>query len=323
MLRHLTPQHSPDLLVGVEAGDDAAVWRLDDARALVATVDIITPLVDDARTWGRIAAANASSDVYAMGGRPLFALNIVGWNRDELSLELMGEVLDGAAEAAREGGWMAVGGHTIDDPEPKFGQAVIGEVALASLLTNADLCPGDDLVLTKALGIGVISTALKRGEAPDEVVHAAVASMTRLNAEAAAAARGAGARGATDITGFGLLGHLRRMVEASQVAVELDVERVPVLDGVAELAGDGMVPGGTRRNLAWASELLDDGGLDATRLLVLADAQTSGGLLFGAPPEAAASAAEQLRASGHEAAVIGRVHAGQTGISLRTPSSRA
>ena len=296
--------------MGTATGDDAAVWRLDDDRALVATVDFITPLVDDARTWGRIAAANAASDVYAMGGRPLFALNIVGWNADELSTDLLGDVLAGAADAALDGGWVTAGGHTLDDPEPKFGLAVIGEVHPDRILTNAGLRDGDALVLTKALGTGVVATAIKSGRAPQDVVDAAVASMTRLNAAASRIARRAGAAGATDVTGFGLLGHLARMAEASGVDVRLDADVVPLLPGVRRLAQAGLVPGGSARNLDWVRDRLETPGLGGDTLILLADAQTSGGLLFGAAPDKAANAVAELLASGHDAAVIGHAVGG-------------
>ncbi len=295
------------MLIGADPGDDAAVWQLDDDRALVATVDVITPLVDDARLWGRIAATNAASDVYAMGGRPLFALNVIGWNRDELSLELLSDVLAGADDAAAEGGWVTAGGHTIDDPEPKFGCAVVGEVAIDRMLRADRLRPGDELVLTKPLGIGIVSTAVKRGVAPAAVVAAATAAMVRLNAQASRVAVAAGATGATDITGFGLLGHLRRMAEASRVDVCLDAAAVPVLPGVRDLLALGMVPGGTRRNLSWARERLDAPDVDDDTLLLLADAQTSGGLLFGVGDGRGAAAVDELLADGHDAAVVGAV----------------
>jgi len=300
-------------LIGTDPGDDAAVWRLDDVRALVATVDVITPLVDDARLWGRIAATNAASDVYAMGGRPLFALNIVGWNRDELSLDLLSEVLAGADAAAAGGGWITGGGHTIDDPEPKFGCAVIGEVDIDRMLRADALRPGDELVLSKPVGIGIVSTAIKHGRAPQEVVEAAVSSMTRLNAAAARAAVTAGATGATDVTGFGLLGHLRRMAEASGVDVALVAGAVPVLPGARDLLLAGMVPGGSRRNLSWAAERVDADGVDDDTMLLLADAQTSGGLLFGVGGSGAADVVADLRASGHDAAVVGTVAGGGVG----------
>jgi len=303
--------------VGTATSDDAAVWRLDADRALVVTADFITPIHDDPRVWGRIAAANAVSDVYAMGGRPLLGLNLVGWNTEELSNEILLEVLRGAGEAAAEGGWITVGGHTVDDPEPKFGLAMVGEVHPDRILTNAGLRPGDSLVLTKALGAGIVATAMKAGRAPEEVVTAAVASMTRLNREAATRALDAGATGATDITGFGLLGHLRSMAEGSHVDVDLRAGAIPVLPGVPQLVAEGFVPGGTRRNLAWAGERLEAEGVDESVIIVLADAQTSGGLLFGAEPERAEEAMAALRESGHAAAVIGTASEGSGIIRVR------
>lgn len=307
----------PDLLVGSDTGDDAAVWRLSPERALVLTTDFITPVVDDARTWGRIAAANAASDVYAMGGTPFLALNLVGWNTDELSADLLADVMLGAQDAGAEGGWLTVGGHTVDDPEPKFGLVVVGDVHPDRMLTNAGLRPGQSLVLTKPLGIGVISTALKRGAADEQTVAAAVASMTRLNNLASQAALAAGATGATDVTGFGLLGHLGRMAIESGVDVDLRVADVPLIPGARELAEAGFVPGGSRRNLDWARERLEVGSTDELSVLLLADAQTSGGLLFGADPEAAERAASELRASGHEAVVVGALTEGTGTVRLR------
>jgi selenide,water dikinase len=316
ILGRLAPAEHANLLVGANDGDDAAVWRLDEQRALIATVDFFTPIVDDARTWGRIAAANAASDVYAMGGRPLFALNLVSWPREALPMELLGEVLDGAAEVAREGGWVAVGGHTIDDPEPKFGQAVIGEADPARLLTHAGLRPGDALVLTKPLGVGMITTGLKRGVAPEDAVDAAVASMCRLNADAARAAVAAGASGGTDVTGFGLLGHLRKMAAASGIDAVIEVAAVPLLPHARALAEADVVAGGTRRNLDWVREVLQPGAASEADQLLLADAQTSGGLLFGAEPGQAAAAVAALRARGHDAAVIGGVRPGSGTLHL-------
>lgn len=307
----------PDLLVGIETGDDAAVWRSAPGRALVSTVDFITPVVDDARTWGRVAAANAVSDVYAMGGKPLFALNVVCWNLAELPMSVLAEVLEGAAEIAAECGYLTVGGHTVNDPEPKFGLAVTGEVDPARVLRNSGLRPGDELVLTKAVGTGIISTAAKAGVAPAPAVTAMVASMSRVNAEAAGAALDAGATGATDVTGFGLLGHLAQMAGASGVDAEVEAASVPLLAGAADLARAGHVPGGSRRNLDWVRDRLDPGGVDELTQVLLADAQTSGGLVFGAEPARARRAVARLVASGHQCATIGHVVAGTGRIRLR------
>ncbi|HYH28865.1 MAG TPA: selenide, water dikinase SelD [Pseudonocardia sp.] len=314
LLRTLTPPRAADLLVGTETGDDAAVWRLDDERALVATTDFFTPVVDDPRTWGRIAAQNAVSDVYAMGGRPLFALNLVAWPSAELPVSMLAEVLAGGAEIGAESGFAVVGGHSVDDPEPKYGLAVVGEVHPERILTNTGLRDGEALVLTKALGIGVATTAIKAGTAPDGLPGAAVASMTASNAAAARAAAAAGATGCTDVTGFGLLGHLAKMAAASGVDVVLDVDAVPVLPGVRELAAAGTVPGGSKRNRDWVAPQVDPGPRPELDVLLLADAQTSGGLLFGAAPAAAADAVAQL---GAPAAVIGTVRTGTGKITLR------
>ena len=286
-------------------GDDAAVWRITADRGLVVTADFITPVVDDPYEWGWIAAANSVSDVYAMGGQPLFALNLVCWPAT-LDGKILSDVLAGAEGAAREGGWVVVGGHTVDDPIPKFGLSVVGEVAPDRVLTLAALRPGDDLVLSKALGIGVATTAIKRSAAPPALEKAAIASMRRLNREAAEVAVALGATGATDITGFGMLGHLHGMARASNVDVEVDAQKVPVLPEVARLADDGVLPGGSHRNLAWVEEWVDaDDEVDPTTLKLLADAQTSGGLLFGLRPGDSERAVSDLCASGHDAAVVG------------------
>ena len=315
-MRRLAPVTDPDLLVGATTGDDAAVWRLDDDRALVVTADFITPVVDDARWWGRVAAANAVSDVYAMGGRPLLALNLVGWNAAELSNDLLVEVLSGAEEIASEGGFVIAGGHTVDDPEPKFGLAVVGEVHPDRMLTNTGFRPGDAIVLTKPLGVGVITTAIKLGTASEEVVDAALACMTRLNDDAARIAVASGARGATDVTGFGLLGHLGRAAIESGIDVAIDFAAVPLLPGTRELAEAGSMPGGSRRNLEWADERLDRGGHDELDVLLLADAQTSGGLVFGVDPTEVDGVLVDLDSTGHLAAVIGRATAGSGRITL-------
>ena len=292
------------------------MWRLDDDRALVFTADFITPVVDDARAWGRVAATNSVSDIYAMGARPLLALNLVAWNTDELSNELLGEVLAGAQDVSGDGGFVIAGGHTVDDPEPKFGLAVIGEVHPDRLLTNSGFRSGDTLVLTKPLGVGVITTGIKRGEAPAEVVDAALASMNRLNDRAAAVALGAGATGATDITGFGLLGHLGRAASESEVDAEIDVAAVPILPGARDLAASGVVPGGSERNLGWVTDRLDRGGCDEVDVMLLADAQTSGGLLFGIDSGLTEEVVGELVASGHRAAAIGSLTDGDGTIRL-------
>ena len=317
VLSGLTPASHPDLMVGTETGDDAAVWRLSADRALVATTDFFTPIVDDPRTWGAIAATNAVSDVYAMGGTPLFALNLVCWPSSELPGSMLAQVLEGGAQVGRDCGFAVVGGHTVDDPEPKYGLAVVGEVHPDRVLTNAGLRPGDALVLTKPLGVGVISTAIKTGRATEDQVRASVAAMTTPNADASVAARAAGATGCTDVTGYGLLGHLTKMTVASGVDAHLDVDAVPVLDGVRELLADGVVPGGTRRNREWVADRIHAGNRVEDEILLLADAQTSGGLLFGAEPARADDAVAALRARGHAAARIGTVRPGPGLVHLR------
>ncbi len=263
------------------------MWRRPDGRALVATADFFTPIVDDARTWGRIAAANAASDVYAMGGSPLFALNLVAWPRDTLPLDLLGEVLAGGAEVAAAGGWVVAGGHTVDGAEPMYGQAVIGEVDADRVLTNAGGRAGDALVLTKPLGTGLVATMVKHrapadvapGGASHDLYERAVAEMTRLNDVAARVALAAGTRCATDVTGFGLLGHLQRLAAASGVGARVELAAVPVLAGAWDLLDAGLVPGGTLRNLEHVRPWVTAAGADVgeRELTLLADAQTSGG----------------------------------------------
>ena len=317
MVRGLTPNPPPELLVGLATGDDAAVWRIGRGRALVLTADFITPVVDEARTWGRIAATNSVSDVYAMGGRPLLALNLVAWNSEELSNDLLVEVLAGGEDAARACGFVVGGGHTVDDPEPKYGMAVVGEVDPARMLTNSRLRPGNVLVLTKPLGTGVISAAVKDGEARDDVMDRAVVEMTRSNEAAAAAAMRHGATAATDVTGFGLLGHGLRMAQESGVDLEISASEVPVIEGALELAALGMVPGGTARNLDWVSDSLDTGEASDVTVTLLADAQTSGGLLLGmVSRDAGLAAVTELRLSGHDAAIIGEATEGSGQIRL-------
>jgi selenide,water dikinase len=264
------------LLVGLESGDDAAVVRIGDGSAVVVTADFFTPVVDDAADWGRIAAANALSDVYAMGGRPLVAVNLLGWPRDILPAELAGQVLRGAAEVARTAGCLVAGGHSIDDPEPKYGMAVTGLIDPDRMLRNDAGRPGVPLTLTKPLGVGILNN---RHKATGEVFPHAVAGMVALNDRAARAALEAGAVCATDVTGFGLLGHLHKLARASGVSAVVDTRAVPVLDGAWDSLRAGYVSGGTRRNLDWVRPHLDRGAATDEKLLMLADAQTSGGLL--------------------------------------------
>lgn len=314
-----TPTHE-NLIVGTETGDDAAVWRLGEGRALISTADFFAPVVDDPHMWGRIAATNAASDVYAMGGTPRFGLNLVVWPHGTLPLEVLTEVLAGGAAAAADGGWAVVGGHTVDGPEPMYGQAVTGEADEDGLLTNTGAQPGQSLVLTKPLGTGLLATAVKRSEpgavTPGgwlaETYAAGVAEMTRLNDEAASAAHEAKATAATDITGFGLLGHLQKLAAASGTGAVIRYKSVPVLPRAWELLDQGFAPGGTARNLEHVRPWIR--GSDDERILtMLADAQTSGGLLFSCPPAAADDAAARLAASGHGAAVIGELTAADLG----------
>lgn len=316
VLGGIVPPSAPDLLVGRDHGDDAVVWRTGDGRALVATIDVFTPIVDDPATWGRIAAVNAGSDVHAMGGRPLFALAFAAWPREVLPLATLSVVLEAGQAAAAEGGWVVAGGHTIDGPEPLYGQAVIGEVDTDRLLTNAAGRPGDALVLTKPLGTGLTTTAVKRrdGDATGpggdlaEVYAAAVAEMTRSNGPAAQTALDLGAVCATDVTGFGLLNHLREIALASGVGAEVTSAAVPRLPGLEALLAAGEVPGGTQRNLAHVRpHLAVAAGVAEDDLVVLADAQTSGGLLVALPDAAADALVAELVASGHGAARVGRL----------------
>ncbi|OBA58360.1 selenide, water dikinase SelD [Mycobacterium sp. 1100029.7] len=275
-LRGLTGQSGDDVLVGLDDGDDAAAVLVGDI-AVLSTADFFTPVVDDAYDWGRIAAANALSDVYAMGGRPVVAINLVGWPRDVLPLELMTEVLRGGLAVAAEARCPVIGGHSIDDPEPKYGMAVTGVAAPDQLLRNDAAQPGLPLTLTKPLGVGLLNNRHKQ---TGEVFAEAVATMTRLNRDAAADAVAGGVRAATDVTGFGLLGHLYKMCRASKVGAVIDRAAVPVLDAARDALRDGFVSGGTKRNLDWVRPHLHPGsGVSEDDLLLLADAQTSGGLL--------------------------------------------
>jgi selenide,water dikinase len=279
----------PALLVGLDPADDAAVYRLTDELALVQTVDFFTPIVDDPRDFGRIAATNALSDVYAMGATPVLALNIVAFSIDRLGGEVLAAILAGGAEVAAAAGVVVAGGHSIDDPEPKYGMAVSGVVHPDQVLTAAGGRAGDELYLTKPVGGGLITTATKRGIAAPGWLAAAVEAMTTLNADAAAAARAAGAQALTDVTGFGLLGHLHELCEGSGLAAEINAASVPALPGALELAAGGeALAGGSARNAADAEAFTTFAqGVADERRALLADAMTSGGLLAAVPAGAA------------------------------------
>ncbi|WP_375430911.1 selenide, water dikinase SelD [uncultured Friedmanniella sp.] len=275
MLGGLTPWTSDDLVVGLATGDDAAVVRIENGQAIVSTTDFFTAVVDDAYDFGRIAAANALSDIYAMGARPVVALNIVGWPRDVLPMELLREVLRGGMDIGRQAEVHVAGGQSIDDPEPKYGMAVTGLADPDRLLRNDRARVGLPVTLTKPLGVGVLNN---RHKATGEVFAHAIEAMTRLNRAASEAALAAGVEAATDVTGFGLLGHAYKMARASGVTIRIDAASVPYLDGAREALRDGYVSGGTRRNLEWVRPQLD-ASVSEDELLLLADAQTSGGLL--------------------------------------------
>jgi selenide, water dikinase len=293
-----------ELLVGHERFDDAAVWRISDELAVVQTIDFFTPVVDDPYDFGRIAAANAFSDVYAMGARPAFCLNVVAFPRS-LDPGLLAAILAGGADVATAAGAAVAGGHSIDDPEPKYGMAVSGFVHPERVWTNGGGRDGDVLVLGKPIGTGIVTTALKRGDPDAEVVAAAVASMTTLNAAAAEALAASSPNAVTDVTGFGLVGHVRELAAAAGLAAELDLAAVPLLPGARELAGAGFVPGGTRTNVeAAAAYARFAPALDSVSVALACDAQTSGGLLAALPPDGAAALGWP---------VVGRLRAGEPG----------
>jgi selenide,water dikinase len=312
IVRELGAATDERLLVGSATADDAAVFRISDDLALVQTIDFFTPIVDDPYDFGRIAAANALSDVYAMGGTPLLALNVVAFPLERLGADVLGEILRGGLDVVSTAGATLAGGHSIDDPEPKYGLSVTGVVHPDEVLSNAGAVPGDVLVLTKPLGVGAIVTARKRGLSTDEDLLArAVEVMAALNASAATAARDAGAHAMTDVTGFGLLGHLHNLCRASGVGAEIDAAAVPAIDGVLELLADGderAVSGGSRRNREYAGAFTTVGdGVPAAQVRLVCDATTSGGLLVAIAEE---------RAAGLPGRVVGRVVAGEAGTIL-------
>ena len=314
MLARLPRAALPEVLIGLEAPDDAAVYSLADGQALVSTVDFFTPIVDDPYAFGAIAAANALSDVYAMGGRPLFALNIVAFPAKGLDQAILLEILRGGSDKVAEAGAVIVGGHSIDDAEPKYGLAVTGIVAADRIRRKGGGRAGEALVLTKAVGTGIVSTAIKRGMAPPEVVEAAVRSMTALNRRACELLDEWPVGAVTDVSGYGLVNHLAEVARASGVAARLVASAVPLLPGARALAEQACIPGGTQKNRAYAEHHArwEDAVDDVTRTL-LCDAQTSGGLLFSVAVDAVHGAVERLRAEGLAAAHIGELVDGVAG----------
>jgi len=304
VLAGLPKVNSDDLIVGNESLDDAAVWRVSDDLAVVQTIDFFTPVVDDPYTFGRVAATNAFSDIYAMGATPAFALNVVAFPKT-LPMELLGEILRGGADVAADAGAVVAGGHSIDDAEPKYGMAVTGFAHPERVWTNAGAQVGDVLLLSKAIGTGIVTTAVKRGAPGQAVVDAAVDSMTTLNRDAAARVHEVHPHAVTDVTGFGLVGHARELAAGADLQVELDWAAVRLLPGVRELAEAGFVPGGTRTNLELAAAYAEfSPALGEVDRLLACDAQTSGGLLVAVPPE---------RAEGLPWPVIGRIGDGAPG----------
>jgi len=316
VMEHVSPATDDRVLVGYGTSDDAGVYLLRDDLALVSTVDFFTPIVDDPFDFGRIAATNALSDVYAMGGRPISALNIVAFPED-LDLAILAQILEGGASVARSAGVAILGGHTIKDAEPKYGMAVTGIVDPQRIVTNAGARVGDALVLTKPLGTGILTTALKRGAIIPEDLAEAVSAMTTLNDRASEAMLAAGAHAATDITGFGLLGHGGGMARASGVRFAIDANAVPFMDRVLELIESGVIPGGTRHNAETHAEFTDFASSvpDAVRV-GLSDAQTSGGLLISIASDALGTLVLELQKRDTLAAVIGEVREG-AGIEVR------
>ena len=294
----------PDLLVGNDTGDDAAVYRLDKNTAIIVTVDFFTPITDDPYEFGVIAAANSLSDVYAMGGKPLVALNIVGFPA-ELAVDMLGDVLKGGYDKAAEAGCLIVGGHTVDDSEPKYGLSVVGLIEPGKEVSNAKAQPGDVLVLTKPIGTGIITTGCKQGITPDDILKNAVDVMATLNKGAAEAMMRVGINSCTDVTGFGLMGHLRGMTRGSKVGAIINASDVPVLPGVWDLLGKNVVPGGTFRNMNGVEDSVDwDKSLTDQQRLLMCDAQTSGGLLISVTKDKVEKLLSELEISGVETRVI-------------------
>jgi selenide,water dikinase len=309
---------SPDLIIGLDAPDDSAVYRLDSDRAIIATTDFFPPVVDDPYDFGAIAAANALSDVYAMGGEPIFAINLAAFP-DGLDMAILAEILRGGAEKVREAGAVIAGGHTIADQEPKYGLSVIGLVHPSAILTKSGARPGDILILTKPLGTGVITTALKNGKADSQHVNAAVASMSRLNREASRLAVRHGVHAMTDITGYGFLGHGHEMAHLSEVDLRVDYSALKWLSGAQIYGAQDMFPGGMIRNREYFDPWVQfDSALDEVQQNLLFDPQTSGGLLIAVDREIAPHLNEEITAQGDQAAIIGEVIPGSGHIMVNS-----
>ncbi|TCP54533.1 selenophosphate synthase [Tumebacillus sp. BK434] len=314
-MRHL-PKNVPDanLIVGIDTSDDAGVYKLNDETALVQTVDYFTPVVDDPYMFGAIAAANALSDVYAMGGTPLTVLNIVGFPISKLDKKILAEILRGGADKVRESGAVIAGGHSIDDTDPKFGMAVTGIVHPEKVWTNAGARPGDKLILTKPIGVGIVTTAIKRGKASPELIQLVEVTMAALNKVPAETAKEFTVHGCTDVTGFGLAGHALEMARGANAGVVLYASQVPLLPDTVSLVEQKVYPGGTVRNIDWVKDDVTYEGVDETTKIILCDAVTSGGLLLAVPADEADSLVAKLRDRGIAAAsIVGEVVADHPG----------
>lgn len=311
-------QPDPNLLVGLDTCDDAGVYRINDEMAIIQTVDFFTPVVDDPYFYGQIAAANSLSDVYAMGGKPLTAMNIICFPTKKLELSVLAEILKGGADKIKEAGAVLLGGHSVEDNEPKYGLSVTGVVHPDKVLTNAGAKPGDVLVLTKPLGIGILTTAIKGELASPGEIERVIQVMAALNKNAAEAMAEVGVNSCTDITGFGLLGHASEMARGSKVSMSIWAETVPVLDGVHEYVKMGIVPAGTRGNLKYINQFVDfESNVSEGNRLVLADAITSGGLLISVPGQKSRQLMKELTARGvRDAAVVGEVGEGSGRIKV-------
>lgn len=308
VLRYLPTPDDPHVLNGFHTLDDAAVYRLDENTALVQTVDYITPIVDDPYTFGAIAAANALSDIYAMGAQPIIALNLVGYPVKTLPMSVLGEILHGGAEKVIEAGASLLGGHSIEDHEPKYGLSVSGLVHPERVIAKRGAQPGDLLVLTKPLGIGIITTGIDRQLVKDTTAQAAIAWMLKLNRGAAEVMQQVGVHAATDVTGFGLLGHLHELVTASEVGAQVVLNQIPVLPAAWELVGQDCVPAGSHNNHRYAADFVDYGAsISHEAELLLCDAQTSGGLLIAVSPQRVDDLLEALTGTPTPGTVIGEI----------------